>query len=370
MSKKSLLLVGILFSVICVAGTKSWVAPRFAVRKKSPVQESTATLRKGLKLYKEACLNCHGETGAGDGMAALASKIDVPILSSTLIQSQSDGSLFWKIGKGRNQMAGYENLLSDNDRWYLVQYIRTLPKSSSKKNKTKSFSSKASSAKVDQSSAGDTGWESPRYVARKKNPVPQSAAALRKGKKLYSDVCLSCHGKTGAGDGLAAKASKLKIARLSNRAIQSQSDGSLFWKISEGRGKMAGYKTLMPEQDRWKLVHYIRSMKNHKPSPKAIARGKELYITACLGCHGEKGHGKGASAIAQKMKVPDLLSSKVLGKTDKVLFSSISVGRKPMPGYGETVSKKDIWNLVDFIRNFTPIIPSDSDDEDEFVDDL
>jgi mono/diheme cytochrome c family protein len=42
--------------------------------------------------------------------------------------------------------------------------------------------------------------------------------------------------------------------------VQSESDGELLWKISNGRGPMPPWKHL-PENDRWALVRYIRSLK-------------------------------------------------------------------------------------------------------------
>jgi mono/diheme cytochrome c family protein len=45
--------------------------------------------------------------------------------------------------------------------------------------------------------------------------------------------------------------------------VQDQADGELFWKISEGRGAMVGWKLIISEEDRWHLVNYIRTLKSN-----------------------------------------------------------------------------------------------------------
>lgn len=50
-----------------------------------------------------------------------------------------------------------------------------------------------------------------------------------------------------------------KPKNLAEKAVQAQTDGELFWKISNGRGAMPPWNSLS-EKDRWSLVRYIRSL--------------------------------------------------------------------------------------------------------------
>jgi len=50
---------------------------------------------------------------------------------------------------------------------------------------------------------------------------------------------------------------------LGDKAVQAQTDGELFWKISEGREAMPGWKSIS-EKERWALVHHIRSLAGKK----------------------------------------------------------------------------------------------------------
>jgi mono/diheme cytochrome c family protein len=101
-------------------------------------------------------------------------------------------------------------------------------------------------------------WKAPASAKALKNPV-ERAAGLKAGKSLFDTDCAMCHGKTGKGDGPAGAALNPKPENLAGKEVQRQTDGELFWKISEGRGAMPAWKSLA-EKDRWSLVRYIRSL--------------------------------------------------------------------------------------------------------------
>jgi mono/diheme cytochrome c family protein len=104
-------------------------------------------------------------------------------------------------------------------------------------------------------------WTCPPAENAKKNPVPASPAAVATGKKLTSDkACTACHGETGKGDGPGAAALTPKPADWTAPAVQSQSDGCVFWKLTTGRGAMPPWASLS-ETERWQIVHYIKSLK-------------------------------------------------------------------------------------------------------------
>ena len=69
-----------------------------------------------------------------------------------------------------------------------------------------------------------------------------------------------CHGASGRGDGVASAALQPKPLDWSSPVVQSDTDGELFWKITNGRGAMPAWKQL-PETERWQIVNYIRTLK-------------------------------------------------------------------------------------------------------------
>lgn len=105
------------------------------------------------------------------------------------------------------------------------------------------------------------GWVAPESAAVVPNPYPSSETSVLAGKKLFGKYCWSCHGTTGNGDGPASKGLTPKPADFHSGTFQSQSDGAIFWKITEGRGAMASYKSMLKPADRWNLVNYLRTFK-------------------------------------------------------------------------------------------------------------
>lgn len=103
-------------------------------------------------------------------------------------------------------------------------------------------------------------WVVPERRARRPNPVPAGALAITRGREVYRQECRSCHGMTGRGDGPKAAELDSKVPDLTVARTQAQTDGALFWKITEGRGDMPNTKTALSDEQRWMVVHYIRTL--------------------------------------------------------------------------------------------------------------
>lgn len=105
-------------------------------------------------------------------------------------------------------------------------------------------------------------WAVPDKNAKTANPVKTSAESVSEGKKLWSEHCASCHGKTGLGDGSKAAQLKTQPSDFSKAVFHAQSDGSLFFKVAEGRDDMPSFKKKLPDQeDIWNLVNFMRTLK-------------------------------------------------------------------------------------------------------------
>lgn len=104
-------------------------------------------------------------------------------------------------------------------------------------------------------------WVVPDKYDKMKNTVVSNDESLKNGKELWARNCQSCHGKSGHGDGSKAAQLKTEPGNFSIPDVQKQSDGSLFYKISEGREDMPSFKKKIPDQDDiWSLVDYIRTL--------------------------------------------------------------------------------------------------------------
>ena len=106
----------------------------------------------------------------------------------------------------------------------------------------------------------DDKWVAPESARKLNNPASGEKSSIKRGKNLYKSYCVVCHGETGHGDGPGSKALDPKPADHTSKAVQSQTDGELFWKISEGRGNMVGWQHVLKEHDRWDLVNYVRTL--------------------------------------------------------------------------------------------------------------
>lgn len=105
-------------------------------------------------------------------------------------------------------------------------------------------------------------WPVPDNYKKMKNPVATDAVSVAEGKTLYATHCKSCHGAKGLGDGNKAAQLKTEPGNFATAEFHSQSDGSLFYKTTEGRDDMPNFKKKMPDADeRWAIVNFMRTLK-------------------------------------------------------------------------------------------------------------
>jgi mono/diheme cytochrome c family protein len=104
-------------------------------------------------------------------------------------------------------------------------------------------------------------WVVPADFKNMKNPVASGEASTKAGLTLYTKNCASCHGKTGLGDGVKARALKDFPGDFSKADFQKQTDGDLFYKTKIGRGEMPKYEGKLIDDDIWNIVNYMRSFK-------------------------------------------------------------------------------------------------------------
>lgn len=116
-------------------------------------------------------------------------------------------------------------------------------------------------------------WRAPDWTDTLKNPnhipgtLPRTKAwgeSDTRGENIYNTYCISCHGKTGLGDGDPGITFLVKPANFHDKAVKDEKDGALFWKISEGHGQMPSFKGALSHKQLWQLVSYIRQLSIQK----------------------------------------------------------------------------------------------------------
>jgi mono/diheme cytochrome c family protein len=99
-------------------------------RAMNPVRNSPESLEMGKKAFGYYCVVCHGLDGQNTGVPFAASMSPpVTSLASREVQSYSDGQLKWIIENGiaPSGMPASRGILSDEDMWAIVLYLRHLP---------------------------------------------------------------------------------------------------------------------------------------------------------------------------------------------------------------------------------------------------
>ncbi len=101
--------------------------PEDAAAVPNPSADDEDSLAVGAVLYASNCAICHGETGEGDGPAASGLETAPSDLHEGHVQGNTDGALFHIIshGKPETPMPAWDDVLDEDERWHVVNFLRT-----------------------------------------------------------------------------------------------------------------------------------------------------------------------------------------------------------------------------------------------------
>ena len=223
----------------------------------------------------------------------------------------------------------------------------------------------------------DQGWET------------WTAAELQRGKEVYVDKCLTCHGCAGNGLGSYAGTLIVTPANFKQDPFRNMPDDQWFWHVSEGipGTVMPPWKESMSEKDRWLVVRYIQQifarpvMRDpaegdpagsyaNLTNPVALTvatleEGKAIYTRECMVCHGDAGRGNGPYGDGLQPPPPDFgdgsygtLAKPVYSDSDYFWRISEGLPWSAMPAWKLRYSEADRWKLVHYLRvTFTQTEP-------------
>ena len=227
--------------------------------------------------------------------------------------------------------------------------------------------------------------------------APAAAQDVGNGEIVYEKRCTQCHGPGGDGKGegwlfmlprprVFADTNSYKFRTTPSGALPTDQD--LFDIISKGipGTSMPGFAVL-PEQERWDVVAYIKALSEDfededalaeaEPMPEligatpppateeSVAAGQALYeANACGKCHGDLGRGNGPSwnDLKDDWQNPILPANLANPETYRGgsdtfdIFRTISTGLNgtPMPAYSDSITPEERWSLVHYIETFHP----------------
>jgi mono/diheme cytochrome c family protein len=110
-------------------GPMGWKAPAKERKVKNPIPSSSESRSRAQKIYVDKCASCHGVRGDGNGeMAKALDPHPSNFTDRHMMKEMTDGEIFWKITTGKGPMPSYQKELTENERWDLVNYIRSFAK--------------------------------------------------------------------------------------------------------------------------------------------------------------------------------------------------------------------------------------------------
>ncbi|MEE9439629.1 MAG: cytochrome c [Saprospiraceae bacterium] len=96
------------------------------------------------------------------------------------------------------------------------------------------------------------------------NPLPITASGLKEGKELYNLYCSTCHGPKGDGNGYLVRDDggvyPVSPANFMLDEHITASNGRFYHAIMHGKNMMGGYADKVTYNERWNIIHYIRSL--------------------------------------------------------------------------------------------------------------
>jgi mono/diheme cytochrome c family protein len=105
----------------------------------------------------------------------------------------------------------------------------------------------------------------------KEFPISVTLKTMKRGQERYNIYCSSCHGLAGDGDGLVTRRALeleqgtwIKPTSFHAENVRTQPVGQLFHSITNGVRKMPGYGDLIPVEDRWAILLYLRALQQSR----------------------------------------------------------------------------------------------------------
>jgi mono/diheme cytochrome c family protein len=278
---------------------------------------------EGKKIYDDLCAECHGP----DGMGVVPEARNFRDLD--YMRGETPAEFYSTVTEGRGEMPGYAESLTSDERWDVVFFV----------------------------------WR-----------LSTTRADLQTGQRLYDQHCSSCHGGDGSGK-LLGSADFTDLRQMDNLAPRD-----LYLTVTQGRGSMPAWQSVLNQDERWEVIDYVRTFTYEPELPEevgasegtqvagqetpareacdssqsnplvwddsaVIEAGAERFQDQCALCHGKDGSGG-------LPNTPDFTSNELqedLRANPGSHYCTLSLGTGAMPGYAESLSPEEMWQLITFL---------------------
>lgn len=219
---------------------------------------------------------------------------------------------------------------------------------------------------------------------QRQNPVPMNEESVAAGQAVFTNFCAGCHGRRADGRGRQALNLIPKPQNLRNvEFVEYLTDERMFSSIAGGvRGtSMPPFEMLMPADDHWNVINYIRSltdgeasgipnalayqevgMDQQNPVPatlEILAAGRDLYLNFCSSCHGAAADGAGPIAPNLVPAPRNLVVVTSFGEkpfidylNDARLYDSLTNGvpGTSMQPWISVLTDEERWSIIGWLR--------------------
>jgi len=197
------------------------------------------TLIQGQQIFNENCASCHG--GDGSGLALGSTDFTDPHQTGQL----APRDLYRTITQGRGSMPAWQSRLSQDERWDVIDYLRTFTYDHAL---TEEVVSVGPQTPTKTPAACDPGQE---------NPLAwEDLTAIETGQVTYQAQCVLCHGQDGSG-GL-PNTPDFTSGEAQDKLHKSP--GNFYCAISEGVGAMPSFGNQLSQESQWQVITYLGSL--------------------------------------------------------------------------------------------------------------
>ncbi len=324
---------------------------------------TAAGLQEGKELYVTYCLTCHGCAGNGLGSYGGTMSVTPADYKQEPFRNMSDDQWFWHVSEGLpgTLMPTWKTSLTEDQRWKAIRYVQQI------------F---ARPIMRDPDEGDPIGP----YVGAT-NPLPLTIEVLDQGKATFIRECMVCHGDAGRGHGPYRTGLQPSPPDFGDGNYgPDYTDADYFWRISEGLpwSAMPAWKLQYGPEDRWALVHYIRTIftQTEQPPPAPPAgqdfnfpeiyktqtfpedvsyrRGKQTFLQNCAHCHGLAGDGGGWDG--QYLNPTPFDFRQMAGKPmtpaaqgEHLAKVTFGIQDAAMPTWGEFLPVEQRWDAIKYL---------------------
>ncbi len=197
------------------------------------------TLAKGEQIFLENCAACHGEDGSGQ----LLGSADFTDLR--LMDNLAPRDLYLTITQGRGSMPSWQSRLSQDDRWAVIDYIRTFTYDPALPGEVTAITPApptATAAACDLTQNNPLAWD--------------DAAAQQAGQEIFTSTCAACHGQDARG----VLPNTPDFTSPAVGADLKANPGSYYCILTDGQGAMPPFGNSLSEEARWQVLTYLGSL--------------------------------------------------------------------------------------------------------------